>query len=148
MFRGAAVAYRPVVATPSHVLLLNASSDESEMYAVWLAGCGYRVTVTRDLASARRVARRDPIDVLVIDALFGRQFRRGEFQRRWARLAHRDALGIVVISGHLAEAHSPQQLAAHELCAAKPCLPQHLSGLIDNLLSGDKGNPLAGCPPS
>ena len=118
------------------------------MYAVWLAGCGYRVTVTRDLASARRVARRDAIDVLVIDAFFGGEFRRAEFQRRWARLAHRDALGIVVLSGYAAEAHGPRQLAAHELCAVKPCLPQHLSGLIDDLLGGNTGKPLPGCPSS
>lgn len=125
------------------------------MYGVWLESCGYRVTVARSLASARKVARKETIDVLVIDALFGGEFRRVEFQRRWTRLAHRDPLAIVVLSGYLPDAHLPRQPATHELCAFKPCLPQQLSGLIEDLLLApphgpiaDKGKPLPDCLPS
>ena len=141
----------------SHVLLLNASPDESDMYAVWLASCGYRVSVARDLASARRVVRRDTVNVLVIDALFGASSRRAEFERRWTRLTNGEALGIVVLSGYLTDAYRPVRHGARKVCLFKPCLPQQLSRCIDRLLdsaprhptiAADKGKHVPGCPPS
>jgi len=55
------------------VLLLNASTDESDLYSFWLEGCGYRVTVAQSVAAARQIARKDTVDVLVIRRLLWRR---------------------------------------------------------------------------
>lgn len=139
--------------SPLHVLLLNASPDESEMYALWLESCGYRITVAHDLLAARRIVRRDPVDVLVIDAQFGAC--RDEFEQQWTRSTDREALRIVVLSGYLTDADRPVQRGARTVCLFKPCLPQQLSGWISDLLAvpqpasfaGDQGKPVVGYPP-
>ena len=120
--------------TVAHVLLLNASLDESDMYAVWLKLNGYRVTVADDVASARHIVRGDAVDVLVIDALHATDFARTEFVRRWTKLAHRDRLPIVILSGYLTDAQSPTQ-NADEVCVFKPCPPQQLTSHIAELLA-------------
>ena len=126
------------------------------MYAVWLESCGYRVTVAPDAASARRIARTENVQVLVIDALFGAAARRAEITRRWSRLAHRDRLPIVVLSGYFTDCGRPPD--RDRLVVFKPCLPQQLSGFIEGLLSPpwpssaaasrDKGKHVVGCPSS
>lgn len=136
----------------SHVLLLNASIDESEMYALWLQLCGYRVTVARDLAAARQVARREAVDVLVVDAFYGASFHHDDFEVQWTRLTHTDSLALVVLSGYLGDG---QPMAAHglrKICVFKPCLPRQLSDAVEDLLStaqvgrASKGNYVGGYP--
>jgi DNA-binding response OmpR family regulator len=128
-----AASYGHRVGTPAHILLLTASPDESDMYAFWLQSCGYRVSVAKDRASARRLTRGQGVDVLVIDALFA-PAKRAEVARRWRRLAHQHSLSIVMLSGYLPgdDRYVP---GAGELCLLKPCLPHQLSGWIEQLLS-------------
>ena len=114
-------------------MLLNAILDESEMYQVGLQSCGFRVTIARDVASARRILRREAVDVLVIDSLYETHYRRAEFVRRWSRLAHRDRLPILVLSGYLTDAPWATPSAA-EVCLLKPCPPNELTSSIARLL--------------
>ena len=155
IFSDSAPAYRAFVSTGAHVLLLNASHDESDMYALWLEWCGYRVTIAPDLAVARRIAREETVDVLVIDACFGASYRRDEFERRWTGLTHRGELATVVLSGYGTDAPWLAPAGAHRACVLKPCPPQQLSRYIDELLppgpapiARDTGQPVAGCSPS
>lgn len=146
-------AYGQAVRPSPHVLLLNASLDESEMYAFWLKACGYRVTVAQTIAAARHLARTETVDVLVIDALFGPGSARPEVVRRWSRLAHRDCLPIVVLSGYPSDAG---RASGRNTVVLKPCLPQQLSGCIEDLLvtpsprsaASGTGKPVADCSPS
>jgi DNA-binding response OmpR family regulator len=122
----------------AHVLLLTASDDESEMYAVYLESCGYRVTVAQNAASARRIARSGSVQVLVIDALFGAGSPRTELTGRWSNLAQRSQLPIVVLSGYLPGAKQPSR--TDQLGVFKPCLPDQLSSHIERLLSAPVAN--------
>jgi hypothetical protein len=120
------------VDTTPHVLLLNASPDESEMYGFWLAASGYRVTVARSAAFTRHLIETTAVDVLVIDALFARPFRRADFERR--RDTQRTSLGVVVLSGYPCDATLPPHKGPHEVRVFKPCLPHELSDYVDGLL--------------
>ena len=140
--------------TAPHVVLLNASPDESEMYGFWLGACGYRVTVAQTQAFVRHVIRTETVDVLVIDAVFARPFRRAEFEPRSSD--DRTSLAIVVLSGYLTDATLPVRQGVHEVRVFKPCLPHQLSDYIDGLLAGpthvpihmDEGKHVDACGPS
>ena len=72
------------------------------------------------------------LDVLVIDSVYAAPCRRTELMRRWSRLAHRDHLPIVVLSGYLTDAHNSAR-GDGEVCLLKPCPPQQLTSSIAHL---------------
>jgi DNA-binding response OmpR family regulator len=109
---------------PRHVVLLNATADESEMYACWLELCRYRVSVVRELPDACDLAAHETVDVVVIDAIFA--FRGGDAHfQELRRLSTRCGFSILTLSGF-----APRG----ENVILKPFLPAQLTEAIDKLL--------------
>ena len=119
-----------------HVVLLNATSDESDMYAWWLESSGYCVSVVRDGPGVWRLATTDLLDVLVIDAMFAFSETGVQLPEPLKALSRRCGFGIITLSGYLPPC--PPEPPPREICILKPCLPPQLSERIDQLLSGSQ----------
>ena len=118
---------------PPHVLLLNATPDESDMYAWWLEKSGYCVSVVRDVAAVSRVAASSVLDVLVIDAMFAHPDTHTRLPEVLRTLSRRHGFSIITLSGYLPDSCAPQA-GVGETCILKPCLPPHLSASIEYAL--------------
>ena len=125
-----------------HVVLLNATRDESDMYAWWLESSGYDVSIVRDIPAVCRLADAGLLDVLVIDAMYSHNGTSVRLPELLTALSHRRGFRIITLSGYPNRECSSLH-SGDEICLGKPCLPPDLSERIEQMLSDPRRAPTA-----
>jgi DNA-binding response OmpR family regulator len=114
------------------VLLVNATRDESDMYATWLRIQGYEATVATDGSSAAALVDQGPIDVLVTDVSIGN----GDSGLALAGHVKENvalATRVIVLSGYPLGAIGRHE-SSWDVCLLKPCLPGELVNAVERVL--------------
>ena len=117
------------------ILLVDDFDDALEIYGTWLERGGYRVRVARNGREAVVAAQEEPPAIILLDLRMPELD--GAAALRQLRSDPRFAqTPIVALTAHAMEEERRGALdAGFDRVVAKPCLPDELAAIVDDILS-------------
>jgi len=126
------------------VLVVDDFQDNREMYAEYLAYCGFRVIEARNGKEAIEQAFAQSPNVIIMDLSLP-VMDGWEATRRLKADGRTKAIPVIALTGHALQGHSKGALdAGCDAFVAKPCLPDQLVLEIKRMLGTSASAPVKG----
>ena len=126
------------------VLVVDDFQDNREMYAEYLAYCGFRVIEAKNGKEAIEQAFAQSPNVIILDLSLP-VMDGGEATRRLKADGRTKAIPVIALTGHALQGHSKGALdAGCDAFVAKPCLPDQLVLEIKRMLGTSDSAPVKG----
>jgi two-component system cell cycle response regulator DivK len=126
------------------VLVVDDFQDNREMYAEYLAYCGFRVIEARNGKEAIEQAFAQSPNVIVMDLSLP-VMDGWEATRRLKADGRTKGIPVIALTGHALQGHSKGALdAGCDAFVAKPCLPDQLVLEINRMLGTSVSAPVKG----
>jgi two-component system cell cycle response regulator DivK len=137
-------ASHPDTSAPPLVLVVDDFQDNREMYAEYLAYCGFRVIEAKNGKEAIEQAFAQSPNVIIMDLSLP-VMDGWEATRRLKADGRTKSIPVIALTGHALQGHSKGALdAGCDAFVAKPCLPDQLVLEIKRMLATSLPAPAKG----